>query len=78
MNYPRPTFFMRKVANRTKAVDPDILRYRREAERRKPIIAAVEKELLKEAKATYKEANKPWRPGRPRSIKVGKKDTEAY
>lgn len=62
----------------TKPVDPDILRYREEAGARRPIIAAVEKKLLKEAQVSYKEANKPWRPGRPRAIKVGKQDPEAY
>jgi hypothetical protein len=76
MNYPNPV--VKRKDQVTKAIDSDILRYREEAEARRPVIAAVEKKLLKEAQATYKEANKPWRPGRPRSIKVGKKDPEAY
>lgn len=56
----------------TARLHPDIIRYRREVRLRRPVIEAAQDEAMKEAKVSYKEATKPYRPGRPRSIKVGK------
>src|SRR4051812_21176280 len=51
--------------------DDPVKLYRREARKRRPVIAKREKAVMKEAKSAYDEANKPYRPGRPRGIKVG-------
>src|SRR4051812_40700090 len=48
--------------------DDPVKLYRREARKRRPVIAKREKAVMKEAKSAYEEANKPYRPGRPRGI----------
>jgi hypothetical protein len=60
----------------TTPLDDHVKLYRREVRKRRPAIAEREKEIMKDAKSAYKEANKPYRPGRPRGIKVGKRATD--
>jgi hypothetical protein len=58
--------------------DSDVDRYRREMRKRRSRIEAEKEALIKEAKVSYKEATKPYRPGRPRGIRVGKQDPDAF